>query len=149
MPRKRQDEATVGPRKGLNLDPELIKQRVPGTLDRATINAHPAALKKANFEHALCCALTHHLDYEKDETKPVGGTNHRNGSSRKRIATDDDLLDVEIPRDREGTFDPVLIAKSERCFTGFGVDARQHAGVLRIERSGGTRRAGTEWSITK
>ncbi|MBU9313235.1 IS256 family transposase, partial [Burkholderia multivorans] len=33
--------------------------------------------------------------------------------------TDNDLLDVEIPRDREGTFDPVLIAKGERRFTGF------------------------------
>ncbi|WP_261534248.1 IS256 family transposase, partial [Burkholderia multivorans] len=37
----------------------------------------------------------------------------------KRIATEDDLLDIEIPRDREGTFDPVLIAKGERRFTGF------------------------------
>lgn len=61
MPRKRKDEATVGPRKRLNLD----------------------------------------------------GTNHRNGSGRKRIATDDDLLDVEILRDREGTSDPVPIAKSD------------------------------------
>ncbi|WP_310676788.1 IS256 family transposase, partial [Burkholderia multivorans] len=51
--------------------------------------------------------------------KPAGRTNHRNGTSRKRIATDNDLLDVEIPRDREGTFDPVLIAKGERRFTGF------------------------------
>ncbi len=45
--------------------------------------------------------------------QPAGRTNHRNGTSRKRITTDDDLLDVEIPRDREGTFDPVLIAKGE------------------------------------
>ncbi len=63
--------------------------------------------------------LAHHLGYEKGEAKPAGSTNHRNGTSRKRIATDDDLLDVEIPRDREGTFDPVLIAKGERRFTGF------------------------------
>ncbi|BBA39730.1 mutator family transposase [Burkholderia sp. 132550021-2] len=54
---------------------------------------------------------------EKGEAKPAGRTNHRNGTSRKRIATDDDLLDVEIPRDREGTFDPVMIAKGERRFS--------------------------------
>ncbi|CAG9245441.1 transposase [Burkholderia diffusa] len=35
------------------------------------------------------------------------------------MAIDDDLLDIEIPRDHEGTFDPVLIVKGERCFTGF------------------------------
>ncbi|NTX26753.1 hypothetical protein HT746_06320 [Burkholderia pyrrocinia] len=38
MPRKRKEEATVGPGKGLNLDPELIKQLVPGTRDRAATN---------------------------------------------------------------------------------------------------------------
>ncbi|MDR8881918.1 hypothetical protein FEP63_02366 [Burkholderia multivorans] len=119
MPRKRKEEVTIEPGKGLNLDPELIKQLVPGTLDRATINERLAALKKAIFERALGGELTHHLGYEKGEAKPVGRTNHRNGTSRKRIATDDDLLDVEIPRDREGTFDPVLIAKGERRFTGF------------------------------
>ncbi|VWC35866.1 transposase, mutator type [Burkholderia lata] len=92
--------------KGLIPDPELIKQLVPGTLDRATINEQLAALKKAIFERALGGELTHHLGYEKGEAKPGGSTNHRNGTSRKRVAIDDDLLDVEIPRDREGTFDP-------------------------------------------
>ncbi|WP_179404937.1 transposase, partial [Burkholderia guangdongensis] len=110
---------TIEPGKGLNLDPELIKQLVPGTLDRATINEQLAALKKAIFERALGGELAHHLGYEKGEAKPAGSTNHRNGTSRKRVATGDDLLDVEIPRDREGTFDPVLIAKGERRFTGF------------------------------
>ncbi len=119
MPRKRKEEVTIEPGKGLNLDPELIKQLVPGTLDRATINEQLAALKKAIFERALGGELTHHLGYEKGDAKPAGRTNHRNGTSRKRITTDDDLLDVEIPRDREGTFDPVLIAKGERRFTGF------------------------------
>ncbi|MDN7638273.1 hypothetical protein QZM12_33275, partial [Burkholderia cepacia] len=42
----------VEPGKGLNLDSELIKQLVPGTLDRATINEQLAALKKAIFERA-------------------------------------------------------------------------------------------------
>ncbi|WP_321874850.1 hypothetical protein [Burkholderia cenocepacia] len=45
MPRKRKEEVTIEPGKGLNL--ELIKQLVPGTLDRATINEQLAALKKA------------------------------------------------------------------------------------------------------
>ncbi|EDT42881.1 transposase mutator type [Burkholderia ambifaria MEX-5] len=118
MPRKCKEEVTIELGKGLNLDPELIKQLVPGTLDRAMINEQLTALKKAIFERALGGELTHHLGYERGQTKPADSTNHRNGTSRKRITTDD-LLDVEIPRNREGTFDPVLIAKGERRFTGF------------------------------
>lgn len=53
MPRKRKEDITVEPGKGLNLGPELINQLVPGTLDRATINEQLAALKKAIFERAL------------------------------------------------------------------------------------------------
>ncbi|MCA8126216.1 hypothetical protein LGM75_07620 [Burkholderia multivorans] len=60
MPRKRKEEVTIEPGKGLNLDLELIKQLVPGTLDRATINEHLAALEKAIFERALGGELTHH-----------------------------------------------------------------------------------------
>ncbi len=93
--------------------------RLPGTLDRATIDEQLAAPKKAIFERALGGELAHHLGYEKGQAKPAGSTNHRNGTSRKRVTTDDNLLDVEIPRDREGTFDPVLIAKGEQRFTGF------------------------------
>ncbi|MCO1422820.1 hypothetical protein L0Y97_29465 [Burkholderia multivorans] len=70
MPRKRKEEVPVEPGKGLNLDPELIKQLVPGTLDRASINEQFAALKKAIFERALGGELTHHLGYEKGEAKP-------------------------------------------------------------------------------
>lgn len=103
----------------MNLDPELIKQLVRGTLDWATINEQFAALKTAIFERALDGELTHHLGYEKGETKPADSTNRRNSTSCQRITTDDDTFDVKIPCDREGTFDPVLIAKGERCLTGF------------------------------
>lgn len=113
MPRKRKEEVMIQPGKGLNLDPELIKQLVPGTLDRPTINEQLAALKKTLLERALGGELTHHFGYENGQAKPAGSTNHRNDTSRKRVATDDDLLNVQIPRDREDTFDPVLIAKGE------------------------------------
>ena len=119
MPRRRKEEVKIEPGKGLNLDPELIKQLVPGTLDRATLTEQLAALKKAIFVRALGGELTHHLGYERGEARPESATNHRNGSSRKRVLTDDDTLDLDIPRDRNGTFDPVLIARGERRFTGF------------------------------
>jgi transposase-like protein len=96
MPRKRKEEVTIEPSKGLNLDPELIKQLVPGTLDRATINEQLDALTKAIFERALDGELTHHLGYETGDATPASGTNHRNGTNRKRITTDGDTFDVEI-----------------------------------------------------
>jgi len=106
------------PAHGLNLHPELIKQLVPGTLDRTTIIEQLAALKKAIFERALGAELTHHLGYEKGEAKPEDSENHRNGSSRERITTDDDML--EYSARSQSTFDPILIAEGERRFTGRG-----------------------------
>jgi len=119
MPRKQKEEVMIEPGQGLNLDPELIKQLVPGMLDRSTLEVQLRALKKAIFERALGAEMTHHLGYSKGEAKPAELANYRNGNSRKRVTTDDDTVELEIPRDREGTFDPVLIAKGERRFKGF------------------------------
>ena len=51
--------------------------------------------------------------------KPDAATNHRNGTSAKTVLTDDGPLALAVPRDRDGTFEPRLIAKHERRFTGF------------------------------
>jgi len=52
-------------------------------------------------------------------TKPEATTNHRNGTSGKTVLTDDGPLPLAVPRDRDGTFEPRLIGKHERHFTGF------------------------------
>src|SRR5689334_5282970 len=52
-------------------------------------------------------------------TKPDDTTNQRNGTSAKTVLTDDGPLRLDIPRDRDGTFEPQLIGKHERRFTGF------------------------------
>src|SRR5439155_9091428 len=51
--------------------------------------------------------------------KPDFATNHRNGTSGKTVLTDDGPVPIEVPRDRAGTFEPQLIGKHERRFTGF------------------------------
>ena len=51
--------------------------------------------------------------------KPELASNHRNGTSGKTVLTDDGPVAIEVPRDREGTFEPQLIGKHERRFTGF------------------------------
>ena len=63
--------------------------------------------------------LTHHLGYPPGGSRPDEMTNHRNGTSGKTALTDDGPLPIEVPRDREGTFEPCLIGKHERRFTGF------------------------------
>jgi transposase-like protein len=75
--------------------------------------------KKALLERALGAELTHHLGYPPGAAKPETATNYRNGTTAKTVLTDDGRVDLDVPRDRAGTFEPVLIPKHERRFTGF------------------------------
>jgi transposase-like protein len=75
--------------------------------------------KKAVIERALGGELTHHLGYPPGGTKPDATTNHRNGTSEKTVLTDDGPLTLDVPRDRESSFEPRLVAKHDRRFTGF------------------------------
>jgi putative transposase len=73
-------------------------------------------LKKALLNRLMAAEFDHHLtqDRASGESK-----NHRNGSTRKRVLTDDSHIEVTIPRDREARFDPVLIGKYQRRLPGF------------------------------
>jgi transposase-like protein len=103
----------------VQFDPKLMEVLVPGPLTPAEANALIHGFKKALFERALGAELTHHLGYGKDEARPAGQTNHRNGTSAKTVVTDTGAVVVEVPRDRDGSFEPLLIGKHERRFTGF------------------------------
>jgi putative transposase len=79
-------------------------------------------IKKALAERMLNAELDEHLQ---NEASP-GGTgndppapNHRNSYSKKTVITDTSQVELEIPRDRRGTFEPQLIAKYQRRFPGF------------------------------
>jgi Transposase and inactivated derivatives len=72
-------------------------------------------LKKALAERVLNAEIDDHLDGE----AAAGKRNSRNGYSKKRVLTETSKLDLRIPRDREGTFDPKLIARYQRRFPGF------------------------------
>jgi putative transposase len=72
-------------------------------------------LKKALAERVLNAELDDHLDHDAAE----GSRNRRNGYSKKTVLTETAKIDVRIPRDREGTFDPKLIQRYQRRFPGF------------------------------
>jgi transposase-like protein len=99
---------------------EVLDQFVQqGPLTPEEVEAAVRRFKKAVIERALGAELTHHLGYPPGGTKPAATTNHRNGTSDKTVLTDDGPLPIEIPRDRDGSFEPRLIGKHERRFTGF------------------------------
>jgi len=98
---------------------ELIDQFVSGPMSAEAVQAASMAFKKALIERALGAELSHHLGYPPGATKPEDAGNHRNGVSGKTVLTEDGPLRIEVPRDREGSFEPLLIPKHERRFTGF------------------------------
>jgi transposase-like protein len=98
---------------------ELIDQFVTGPMSAQAVNAASMAFKKALIERALGAELSHHLGYRPGSAKPEDANNHRNGASGKTVLTEDGPLRIEVPRDRDGSFEPVLIPKHDRRFTGF------------------------------
>ena len=76
-------------------------------------------LTKALLERALNTELTHHLGYEKHERATEKGENARNGASEKTLVTEQGEMLVQIPRDRNATFEPQIVRKHQRRFAGF------------------------------
>jgi len=97
----------------------LVEQLVTGPMTAEDVNALFRQLKKAVLEKALVAELTHHLGYEKAVARVSPRDNYRNGVTAKTVLTDEGPLPIEVPRDRVGTFEPLLIGKHERRFTGF------------------------------
>jgi len=63
--------------------------------------------------------MDHHLNYPKHDKAPKATGNRRNGHYAKTVIAGDDTLDLSIPRDREGEFEPRLVPKGVRQFDGF------------------------------
>jgi putative transposase len=100
-------------------DPELVKQLLSGRKTAGEIEDLLKDLRKAFIENALDGELTHLLGYEKHDASGRNSGNSRNGSSRKKIKTDDSEVDLQVPRDRNGEFEPQLVAKHQRRWDGF------------------------------
>ena len=76
-------------------------------------------LTKALVESALGAELTHHLGYDKHELGEKPSENRRNGASKKTLRSDQGPIEIEVPRDREASFEPKLVAKHQREIPGF------------------------------
>ncbi len=76
-------------------------------------------LKAVLLERALDAELSDHLGYEKGDPAGRGTGNSRNGYSDKTVLSEDGEIDIAVPRDRTGTFDPLIVPKGERRLEGF------------------------------
>lgn len=101
------------------LPPELMDQLVKGPMTPSEVKSLMLAFNKALIQRAMNAELSHHLGYKPGQDKPEGQTNERNGASGKTVLTEHGSVRIEVPRDRDGSFEPILIPKHERRFTGF------------------------------
>ena len=76
------------------------------------------ALKKRGLEAALSGELTEHLGYDKHERADTRKANSRNGYSKKLVTTAQGKIDLNIPRDRQGSFEPQIIERYQTRFDG-------------------------------
>jgi len=76
-------------------------------------------LTKALVEQALQAEIKQNLGYEKNDKTEKATQNRRNGSTSKTVRTEQGLMDLEIPRDRNSEFEPKIIPKHKREFKGF------------------------------
>ena len=97
-------------------------------------------LTKRLVERTLEAELTDHLGYQPHASEGRGSGNNRNGKAQKTVQSDSGELQIEVPRDRSGTFEPQLVKKRQRRLAGFddkvialyarGLSTRQIQGQL-------------------
>ena len=123
-------------RKEPKIPDAILDQLLAGTDPKTAFDPNGLldGLKKALAERVLNAEMDHHLD---------GGEagNSRNGYGKKTVITDTGRIDLEVPRDRQASFDPQLIARYQRRFPGFddkivsmyarGMSTREITGHLR------------------
>lgn len=96
---------------------KLGKEIAKGIKTETDLGDFSRLLKKIVAEAALDAELTDHLGYDKNNPKGNGSGNSRNGKSRKRLKGDHGDIDLETPRDREGTFEPQIVKKGQSRLT--------------------------------
>jgi len=109
-------------RHGERIPDEMIDELLAGASTEEEI-AGPggllAELTKRLVERAMEVELTGHVGYEPHAEPPGGTGNTRNGTSPKRLVTEHGQVEIDAPRDRNGTFEPKIVRKRQRRFVGF------------------------------
>lgn len=105
----------------MELKAELLDDLLKGIKTQEDLAGPNGLLKqitKALVERMLAGELTHHLGYEKHDPAGYGSGNARNGKSRKTLKSEDGEMEIAVPRDRNGTFEPKVISKHQTRWKG-------------------------------
>ena len=101
---------------------EVLKELLEGYKKPEDLLGPEGLLKKltaALVEKALSAEMAEHLGYEKHEAVGRGSGNSRNGTSEKTLKSESGEMAIEVPRDRNGSFEPQLVKKYQTHFDGF------------------------------
>ena len=104
------------------IDNQLIDQLLEGHTSPEDILGENGLLKeltKRVAERALEAEMNHHLGYAKNEVKGNNTGNSRNGKSKKTVRSIHGDIELDIPRDRNGDFEPKLVKKGDKQLNGF------------------------------
>jgi putative transposase len=122
------------------LPPEIFKGMKTGK----ELNKFLSSIYKQGVEALLNAEMEEHLGYEKNGTKPDDTDNIRNGTSRKILKSDNGDMEINIPRDRERSFEPIIEPKYNRRCNNRNVfqrnDNQRHRTADKTNLRSGTKR---------
>lgn len=101
---------------------KLIDQLLEGNKSPEDILGEEGLLKqltKRVAERALEAEMDHHLGYQKNDPAGNNTGNSRNGKGQKKVRSVHGEIELDVPRDRNGKFDPQLVKKGEKQLNGF------------------------------
>ena len=111
----------------------LFEQIDAGQISLTGADGLLPALLKETLERGLQAELTDHLGYDKGERAPSARGNARNGTSTKTMDSEVGPFEIEVPRDRAGTFTPRLVRKGQRRMDGLdGMIISLYAGGMTV-----------------
>jgi putative transposase len=120
VPRRRDREPADGvPLVDAALADELLARAQTDGVELLGPDGLLSQVTKAVLERALAEELTEHLGYEKHDPAGRGSGDSRNGVTGKRLLTEIGGIDLEVPRDRSGSFSPQIVRKGQTRLDGF------------------------------
>ncbi|HYZ37167.1 MAG TPA: transposase, partial [Pseudonocardiaceae bacterium] len=97
---------------------ELVEQARAEGVELVGAGGLLTRLTKSVLETALEAEMTEHLGYDKHDPMGRNGGNSRNGTRTKTVVTEIGPVDIEVPRDRDGSFEPAIVRKRQRRLGG-------------------------------
>jgi putative transposase len=113
-----QDNSTTDADGDLELAERLLSQASTSGRTLVGPGGLLTELTQRVLERALDAEMTDHLGYEHGDKAGIGSGNSRNGRTSKTVLTDIGPVDITVPRDRNGTFDPAIVPKRQRRLDG-------------------------------